>query len=109
MSYLLTAAAQSVKLLVQVYDILASAGIKPEERDSFMSPKSMIVMHLLADLEAVFLKNYLRVLDEDSGLIIECYQVNCLLISIHNISIMIISSWYVKNLQLDNRNFRINK
>ena len=69
----------------------------------------MIVMHLSADLEAVLLKNYVRVFDGDSGLIIECYQANYLLISIHNINTMIVSRWYVKNLQLDTRNFKINK
>ena len=68
----------------------------------------MIVMHLSVDLEAVLLKN-VRVFDGDSGLIIECYQANYLLISIHNINTMIVSRWYVKNLQLDTGNFKINK
>ena len=69
----------------------------------------MVVMYLSADLEAVPLKNYVRVFDGDSALIIECYLANYLLISIHNINTMIISRWYVKNLQLDTRNFKINK
>lgn len=75
MSYLLSAAKQSVNLLAPICDVLATADIKADARDCFMSPKSMIVMHLLADLENVFLKNYLRVLDGDHGLITECYQV----------------------------------
>ena len=57
-------------------------------------------MHLLADLEAVFLKNYLRMLNGDSGLIIEYCQLNSLLISIYHIAIMITGNWYVNNLQL---------
>ena len=104
MSYLVTAAAQSVKLLSPIFDLLASAGIRPE-----VSLKPIIVMHLLADLEPLFLKNYLKMLNGDSGLIIEYCQVNCLLISIYNITIMItIDNWYVKNLQLNTSNFRIN-
>ena len=46
------------------------------ERDYFMSPKGMIIMHLLEDLEYVFLKNFLKVLDHDNGIIIASYQVS---------------------------------
>ena len=109
MSYLLIVAAQSVKLLVPICDVLESTGIRPDEKHSFMSPKLIIVMHLLADIEAVFLKHYLRKLDGDSGLVIEYYQVNYLLISNYHITIMINGNWYVKKLQLNIRNFRINE
>ena len=57
MSYLVTTAAQSVN------DVLVSAGINPEERYS-LSPKSMIGMNLLVDVEAAFQQNYLIMLDE---------------------------------------------
>ena len=42
---------------------------------SFMSPKSMIIMHVLADMQELFLKKFLRMLDGDNGLIIEFYHV----------------------------------
>ena len=37
MSYLVTPAAQSVKILVPINDVLVSTGINPEERYSFLS------------------------------------------------------------------------
>ena len=40
----------------------------------FIFPKSMIVMLLSADPEAVFWKSYLRLLDWDNGLIIKCVR-----------------------------------
>ena len=46
MCYLLSACAQVVNLLVPSCDVLTSAGIKKEERDYILSPKSMIVLHL---------------------------------------------------------------
>ena len=63
MSYLVTTAAQPVKILVPINDVLVSAGINPEERYS-LSPKSMIGMNLLVDVEAAFQQNYLIMLDE---------------------------------------------
>ena len=36
----------------------------------------MIIMHLLADLEPVFTKHYLRKLGVDKGLIIEVFKVS---------------------------------
>ena len=53
MSYLLTASTQIVNLLVLLCDILATANIKEEERSLFMSPKGMILVHLLADLKNI--------------------------------------------------------
>ena len=35
----------------------------------------MIIMHVLADMEELFLKKFLWLLDGDDGLIIECHQV----------------------------------
>ena len=40
-----------------------------------MSPKSMIIMPDLAEMEELFLKKFLRLLDGDNGLIIGCHQV----------------------------------
>ena len=49
MAYLLYVCAQVVDLLLPICDILASSGIRKDESDIFLSPKSMIIMHLLAD------------------------------------------------------------
>ena len=49
MAYLLYACAQVVDLLLPICDILTSSGIRKDESDIFLSPKSMIIMHLLAD------------------------------------------------------------
>ena len=39
-----------------------------------MSPKGMIILHLLADLESVFLKHFLKMLDKDNSLIMSVYH-----------------------------------
>ena len=53
-AYLLSAYTQLVYLLLPVSDVLASASLRKEESDIFLSPKLMIKMHLLADLEYFF-------------------------------------------------------
>ena len=74
-SYLLSACAQVLNILVPICDVLASCGIKKEERDYFMSPKCMIIIHLLADLDPMFQRDFLKILDHDDGLIISAYQI----------------------------------
>ena len=76
MSYLLTASTQIVNLLVPLCDALATANIKKEERSLFMSPKEMILVHLLADLKKIFFNNYLKILDYHDGFIIFSYQIS---------------------------------
>ena len=76
MSYLLTASTQIVNLLVPLCDALATANIKKEERSLFMSPKGMILVHLLADLKKIFFNNYLKILDYHDGFIIFSYQIS---------------------------------
>ena len=63
MNYLLQAYTQVTNILDSVCDVLTTIDIKEEERSYFMSPKCMIILHLLADLETVFTKHYLRKLD----------------------------------------------
>ena len=55
MMYLLTSCSQSVELLVPLCDVLVTLDLKKEQRDYFMSTKSMSIMHILANLEPVFL------------------------------------------------------
>ena len=54
MAYLLKAAAHSVKFLVPLYNILVTLEVKKEQRDVFLTPKSMFALHALADLEKPF-------------------------------------------------------
>ena len=75
MTYLPTACLQAVHLQLSICDVMTSADLKTEERSSFMSPKSMIIMHVLADVRELCLKKFLRPLDGDNGLIIDCHQV----------------------------------
>lgn len=76
MAYLLTACAQAVALLSPLSDVLITLDIKREQREYFMCPESMIIMHVLADLEPVFKKNFLRILDTDDALIIDAFRIN---------------------------------
>ena len=76
MSYLLSACAQSVDLLVPLTSVLVTFDIKKEQRDSFMSPKSMFITHILADLDLPFRKYFLRCLDGDNGIIIDTFRIN---------------------------------
>ena len=41
-----------------------------------MSPKGMILVHLLADLKKIFFNNYLKILDYHDGFIIFSYQIS---------------------------------
>ena len=73
MSNMLTCAVQSVEHLFPLCDTLASCDIRKENRDYFMSPTGMIILHMMADLENVFVPQLLRKLDRDQSLIIEVY------------------------------------
>ena len=70
---LLTCATQSVVLIFPLCVVLSSCAIKEEERDYSMSPKSLIILHLLADLETEFVPKFLRRLDGDNTLIMEVF------------------------------------
>ena len=76
MCYLLTACALSVSLFVPICNVLVSLAIKKEQRDYFLSPKCMFIIHILADIETTFKKNFLKTLDTDNGIIIDTFRVN---------------------------------
>ena len=76
MMYLLTSCAKSVELVVPLCDVLVTLDLKKEERDAFMSPKSISIMHILADLDPTFRAGLLKQLDTDDGLIINAYRIN---------------------------------
>ena len=65
LSYLLSAANQTLRLLALLFDVLTNANIKPEERSNFFSPKSLIILHILTDSESVLLLIYLTKVDKD--------------------------------------------
>ena len=69
----LTCAVQTVKNLFPLCDVLATCDIKVDDRDYFMSPKGLILVHLLADLEQVFVPQLLRKVDRDQSLMIEVF------------------------------------
>ena len=73
MSNLLTSSAQTVENLFPICDTLASCDIKVENREYFMSPKGLMTLHLLADLEHVFVPSLLRKVDRDQTFIVEVY------------------------------------
>ena len=73
MMYILSACKLTVNNFLPIY-VLASADIKKDERSIKMPPQFMITLHLLADLECVFGKHYLRLLDGDHSLIIEAFN-----------------------------------
>ena len=73
MSNLLTCSAQTVESLFPICDTLASCDIRVENREYFMSPTGLITLHLLADLEYVFVPSLLRKVDRDQTFIVEVY------------------------------------
>ena len=74
MSYILTASKRTVETLVPLCDVLVSADIKRVDKLYFMSAKSMIILHIPADLESTFIGSLLRKSDSDDSLIIEAYH-----------------------------------
>ena len=76
MSYILTACREAVVNLVPQSDVIASANLNAEENAAFMSPKAIVILHLLTDLESVFLKYFLKVLDKDNSLIVYMYHTS---------------------------------
>ena len=76
MSYILSSAKQVLELIVPICDVMATADIKPENRSIFMTPKSFTILHILADVETIFVKYFLRTRDRDDALIIEAYHTS---------------------------------
>ena len=60
MAYLLKSAAHSVKFLVPLSNVLVTLDVTKKQRDVFLTPKSMFVLHALADLEKPFQKQFYR-------------------------------------------------
>ena len=58
MSYLLSACKLTVDNLIAICDVLVNADIKKEKRAYIMGYQSMIILHILVDLESEFRKCY---------------------------------------------------
>ena len=74
MGYLLSSSKRCTELLVPLADVLVSCSLKKEEATYFLSPKCLGIMHLLADIEEVFMKGFIRCLDGDNSLIIDVFN-----------------------------------
>ena len=76
MAHLLTADVHSVKLLVPLCNVLISLEVKKEQRDVFLMPKSMFILHALAGLKKPFQKQFLKALNTDQFIDIDVYRIN---------------------------------
>ena len=75
-AYLLDSCLKAVELLVPIFDVLISAGVKMDETDSFLTPKDLFIMHILADLQPVFNKFLPKAVDKGDRVIIDAFQLN---------------------------------
>ena len=64
-------------IIVPFLDTLTTAKLRLEQSSYLLSPSSLYVLELLADLQKVFVSNYLRKLDKDEEdvLICEAYRI----------------------------------
>ena len=76
MSYLLDSCLKAVELFMPLCDVLTTIGIKKEETDSFLAPKNLFIVHVLADLQPVFNKYLLKAVGKDDGIIVNTFRLN---------------------------------
>ena len=74
MGYILTSSKRCTELLVPLADVLASCDIKKENASYFLSPKCIAIMHILGDVEEVFMEKFIRRLDGDNSVIIDVFH-----------------------------------
>lgn len=55
MTNILTSSGRTIEIMFPLHDVLATTQIKPEESAYFLSPTCLSILHLVADLEKVFL------------------------------------------------------
>ena len=63
MANLLECSARTAKILFPICGMLATTGVKEEEASYFLSPTCLIILHMIAALEEVFVSKFLRKLD----------------------------------------------
>ena len=74
MGYIVTSSKRCSELLVPLADVLASCDIKKENASYFLSPKCITIMHILGDVEEVFMEKFIQRLDGDSSMIIDVFH-----------------------------------
>ena len=74
MGCILTSSKRCTELLVPLADALASCDIKKENASYFLSPKCIAIMHILGDVEEVFMEKFIRLLDGDNSVIIDVFH-----------------------------------
>ena len=73
MANILTASKRAVEILFPICDVLTTANIKAEQAAYFLSPTCMILLHLMADLEPIFVNKFLRKLDTNDATLFEVF------------------------------------
>ena len=74
MGYILTSSKRCTELLVPLADVLASCDIKKENALCFLSLKCIAIMHILGDIEEVFMEKFIQWLDGDNSVIIDVFH-----------------------------------
>ena len=74
MGYILTSSKTCTELLVPLADVLASCDIKKENASYFLPPKCIAIMHILGDVEEVFMVKFIQQLDGDNSVIINVFH-----------------------------------
>ena len=73
MGNLLTSSQRTVEILFPLCDVLTSCQIKEDESAYFMSPTCFTLLHLFADLEPIYMQNFLRRLDTSEATLFEVF------------------------------------
>ena len=75
-SFAFECSAQTVKILFPICDMLATTGVKEEEASYFLSPTCLSILHMMADLEEVFVSKFLRKLDTDEATLYNVFRLS---------------------------------
>ena len=75
-------------------DVLASCDIKKENASYFLSPKCIANMHILGDVEEVFMEKFIRRLDGDNSVIIDAFhESENAVAALNNIKMMLLNAY----------------
>ena len=77
MGYLLVSSKRSAELLVPLADVLSSPDMMKNHKEFaayFLSPKCIVIMHILGDVSEIFMEKFIRRLDGDNSVIIDVFQ-----------------------------------
>ena len=76
MANLLECSARTVKILFPICDMLATTGVKEGEASYFLSPICLSILHMMTDLEEVFVSKFLRKLDTDEATLFDVFRLS---------------------------------